>query len=521
MLLIGLVEVPAWLVFILCLVLVYYLYTARKHSLFKRYGIPAIKPVPFIGGFPYLAKKGLMQSEYTATMEYGKVVGFFLGNLPTIFLTDPDIIREIFVKRFTTFPNRSKAAHITTFWQQTILQTTNYNNWRFLRSTLTPAFTSGKLRKMDKIVTNTVDKTIDQLKDRIVESEGVIDMVLVFQGITLDVICQSGMGVRLDTGRQTDKELQKQISKLLGFTLEKNPYLLMLFFIPDIKKVMELFDMDFNDTKALSYIKKSIDEIIKERKEDKNSEEIQDLLQLMINTNVEHVKITENEPNLDNEEMKDAEKPHRGMTDDEIAANAITFLFAGYDTTSTAMIFTAYFLATEQEYQEKIANEISQKIGDSDPDYDNIQGLVYLDMFVSESMRLYPPVTRINRNNDYDWTIGKYTFPGGISITTPVFTLHRLAEFWPEPETFNPERFSAENKANIVPYTYLPFGAGPRNCIGMRFANMEVKMTMVKLLQNFRIKPSRDLNIPPKLEKNVFCRPIGGMKLVLEKRNKH
>ncbi|XP_053395256.1 cytochrome P450 3A24-like [Mercenaria mercenaria] len=528
MLLLGLLEVPTWLVFILFLVLVYYLYTARKHSLFRRYGIPAIQPSPFIGGFPYLAKRGIMGSEYDATMKYGKVVGFFIGNMPTIFLTEPDLIRELYVKQFNNHPNRSKAAHITKFWQQTILQTTDYNNWRFLRSTLTPAFTSGKLRKMDKIVGECVDRTINQLKAKVTKSENVTDMIPVFQGITLDVICQSAMGVKLDTESEANNELRKQISNLLNFSLEKNPYLLILFFIPDMKKVMELFDIDFNDSKAVAYIKKCVDAIVKERKEDKNSEDIQDLLQLMINTNMEDKALNEKsqtekvlgETHGEDDDMKHAklEKPHRGMTDDEIAANAIMFLFAGYDTTSTAMIFTSYFLATQPECQEKIVQEIANNIGNSEPEYDNIQSLTYLDMFISESMRLYPPVTRINRNNDFDCKVGEYTFPGGISITTPVFTLHRLPEFWPEPEKFDPERFSAENKSKILPYTYLPFGAGPRNCVGMRFANMELKMTMVKLLQNFRIKPSPGLQIPPKLEKHVFCRPVGGMRLILEKR---
>jgi cytochrome P450 len=335
------------------------------------------------------------------------------------------------------------------------------------------------------------------------------------------------MGVKLDVEDQVNEDLKRQVSRLLNFSLEKNPWLLLLFFIPDVKYIMKLFDIDFNDAKAVAYIKQSLDTIVKERKEDKNSENIQDLLQLMINTQKEEKaarktsqsseKETDNLTEHSDKQIK-LEKPHRGMTDDEISANAMVFLFAGNDTTSTAMIFTAYFLATQLEWQEKIVKEIDENIGSSEPDYDNIQKLVCLDMFVSESMRLYPPITRINRNIDFDCTVGEYKFPGGVSITTPVFTLHRLPEFWPDPEKFDPERFSAENKTNILPYTYLPFGAGPRNCIGMRFANMVLKMTLVKMLQNFKIKPSPDLQIPPKLEKHVFCKPVGGMKLILERR---
>lgn len=517
MLLLGLLEVPTWLVFIIFVVSVYYVYTSRKYSLFQRYGIPAIQPKPFVGGFPYFAKQGIKEAEYEATMKYGKVVGFFLINMPTAFVTEPDMIREIYVKRFHEFPNRSKAAHITRFWEKTILQTTDVSNWRFLRSTLTPTFSSGKLRKMDEIVTKCVNRKIQQLKEMIGDSEYAMDVVPMFQEITLDVICQSALGVKLDSENEANAELRKQVSRLLNFSLEKNPYLLMLFFIPDLKKLMALFDIDFNDSKAIEYIKKCVDIIIRERKLD-NSQDTQDLLQLMINTNIENKgqNEKENEPsNQDDGEQK--HKPTRGMTDDEIAANAIMFLFAGYDTTSTAMIFTSYFLATQPKYQEKLVQEIIENIGDSEPDYDNVQKLTYLEMFISESLRLYPPVTRVNRHNDNDCKIGDYTFPGGISITTPVYTLHRLPEFWPEPETFDPERFSPENKHKIHPYTYLPFGVGPRNCAGLRFAYMELKITLVKFLQNFRFKTSPKLQIPPKLTKSVFCRPERGMELILEK----
>ena len=527
MLLLGLLEIPTWLVFILCTVLMFYLYTARKHSLFRRYGIPAARPSPFIGGFPSLTKRGIMGSEYDAVMEYGRLVGFFIGNLPTIFLTEPDIIREIYIKRFNDFPNRSKATYATQFWEQTILQTTQYNNWRFLRSTLTPGFTSGKLRKMDSIVNGCVDRTMGQLKQMTEESEQVIDLVPVFKNITLDIVCQSAMGVRLDTNDQANDEIKVQISRLLNFSLEKNPWLLLLFFIPDMKYVMKLFDIDFNDSKAVAYIKQSVDAIVKERKENKNSENIQDLLQLMINTQKEDKSTTKTSQSSDKDtdtltedldKQINLEKPTRGMTDDEVSANAMVFLFAGNDTISTALIFTSYFLATQLDWQEKIVQEIENIIGSSEPDYDNIQKLTFLDMFVSESMRLYPPITRINRNIDTDCTIGKWNFPGGISITTPVYTLHRMPEFWPEPEKFDPERFSVENKTKILPYTYLPFGAGPRNCVGMRFANMVLKMGLVKMLQNFHVGPSPDLQIPPKLEKHVFCKPVGGMKIILKRR---
>lgn len=534
MLLLGLIEIPAWLLCLTVVISMFYIYTSRKHSLFHRYGIPAIKPLPFIGGFPLL-KKGVIQCEYDATMAHGKVTGFFLGNLPTVFLTEPDIIRELFVKRFTEFSSRSQAAPISQFWEKTILLCTDFHYWKFLRTVMTPSFTSGKLKKMDELILTCINRTTKRLEGRLDNgSDEAIDMVPVFRGLTLEVICQSAMGVDIDTEDNSTYELKKQISELLGFSLEKNPLLALLFLVPDIKRIYTLLDIDYNNTKAVAYIQKCMKSVIEDRKNE-SSRDKQDLLQLMINSqkekqtmsskadenlnseiNHQHLEAkTNQEHNIANTEQT---KVGRGMSDDEIIANAIMFLFAGFDTTSTALIFTSYFLATEQDHQEKIVQEIQDKIGNSDPNYDNVQELSYLDMFISESMRIYPPVTRINRHLTHSTTIGDYTFPANISVTCPVFTLHRLPEFWPEPEKFDPERFSSQNKSKIHPYTYLPFGAGPRNCLGMRFANTELKMTLVKLLQKFRLKPSPQLQIPPKLDKHVFCKPVGGMNLILEKR---
>ncbi|KAH3694775.1 hypothetical protein DPMN_082216 [Dreissena polymorpha] len=511
MLLLGLLEMPMWLILLIVLVVLFYLYTSKKHRVFDRSGIPAIKPAAFIGGFKYMTKNGVMQSEYDVTLQYGKVVGFFLGNLPTVFLTDPDLIREIFVKRYPEFPSRSQGAGISKFWERTILLSTNLEYWKFLRTTMSPSFTSGKLRKMEDIITGAVDRAIEQISGQVNDQDDcVLDMVPVFRNLTLEVICQTALGVEIDSADAATMELKTQVSKLLNFSLEKNPMLILVFLIPDLKKVYNFFDFDYNDTNAISYIDKCLRKVIQERKEDIGSTK-QDLLQLMINTTKEGLEVTHHEDG--NQELK----PSRGMTDEEIIANAMMFLFAGNDTTSTALIFTSYFLATNQNHQEKIRKEIKDKIGAANPTYDNIQLLTSLDMFVSESIRLYPPVTRINRQNTKTTTIGKYTFPANISINVPIFTLHRLPEFWPDPEKFDPERFSAQRKADIQPNTYLPFGVGPKTCLGMRFAQMELKMTLVKILQRFTIGPSPGLQIPPKLEKHVFCRPVGGMKLALRK----
>uniref|UniRef100_A0A670JDY2 unspecific monooxygenase n=1 Tax=Podarcis muralis TaxID=64176 RepID=A0A670JDY2_PODMU len=114
--------------------------------------------------------------------------------------------------------------------------------------------------------------------------------------------------------------------------------------------------------------------------------------------------------------------------------------------------------------------------------------LEYLDMVLSETQRLYPFGGRLERLCKKDVEINGVTIPKGTLVMIPPYTLHRDPEYWPEPEEFRPERFSKENKDKIDPYTYLPFGAGPRNCLGMRFALVTMKVAIAILMQHFSFK---------------------------------
>uniref|UniRef100_A0A8C5RY43 unspecific monooxygenase n=1 Tax=Laticauda laticaudata TaxID=8630 RepID=A0A8C5RY43_LATLA len=128
--------------------------------------------------------------------------------------------------------------------------------------------------------------------------------------------------------------------------------------------------------------------------------------------------------------------------------------------------------------------------------YDAIMQLEYLDMVLNESQRIYPLGGRIERVCKMDVEINGITIPKGTVMMIPPLILHQVPEYWPEPEEFRPERFSKENKENIDPYTYLPFGAGPRNCIGMRFALVTMKVAIAVIMQCFSFRVCKETPIP-------------------------
>uniref|UniRef100_A0A8C6QRX1 unspecific monooxygenase n=2 Tax=Nannospalax galili TaxID=1026970 RepID=A0A8C6QRX1_NANGA len=125
----------------------------------------------------------------------------------------------------------------------------------------------------------------------------------------------------------------------------------------------------------------------------------------------------------------------------------------------------------------------------------------YLDMVLNETLRLYPIANRIERACKKDIELDGLFIPKGAIVAAPAFALHRDPKYWPEPEEFRPERFSKKNKGSIDPYVYLPFGNGPRNCIGMRFALMNMKLAITKVLQNFSFQPCKETQIPIKLRR--------------------
>nr|XP_025975595.1 thromboxane-A synthase isoform X5 [Dromaius novaehollandiae] len=152
------------------------------------------------------------------------------------------------------------------------------------------------------------------------------------------------------------------------------------------------------------------------------------------------------------------------------------------------------------------------------PDYQNVQELPYLDMVIAETLRMYPPAFRFTREAAKDCIVLGQRIPAGAVIETAVGHLHYNPDFWPEPEKFIPERFTEEAKKERHPFAYLPFGAGPRGCIGMRMGLLETKMTLLRILQKFRFKTCPDTEIPLQLKSKATLGPKNGVYIQLESR---
>lgn len=184
------------------------------------------------------------------------------------------------------------------------------------------------------------------------------------------------------------------------------------------------------------------------------------------------------------------------LTEEGIREEVDTFMFEGHDTTSMALSWILFLLGHHPECQEKVWTEIDQMFDEmgSSPSIslDKIKDLKYLDCIVKEGLRLCPSVPFVGRRIHEDMTFkasGKeYTVPSGTIVYVFIYMLHRDPDVFPNPETFDPDRFLPENSLRRNPFAYVPFSAGPRNCIGQRFALSELKIVLAFMLRNFRIE---------------------------------
>lgn len=188
--------------------------------------------------------------------------------------------------------------------------------------------------------------------------------------------------------------------------------------------------------------------------------------------------------------MIDISDKNPEFTETDIINQACTFMAAGQDSVAAAVAFTVFLLAQHPDYQQKCCAELERIFGTDNriPTIQDLRKMFYVEMFIKESLRLYPTAPLFARQLGEDVRLSSYTLPAGSNVFMSPYITHHLAHIYPEPEKFDPERFSPENSEKRHPYAFLAFSAGPRNCIGSRFAMIEMKCVISRLLRSYSIQ---------------------------------
>ena len=212
------------------------------------------------------------------------------------------------------------------------------------------------------------------------------------------------------------------------------------------------------------------------------------------------------------------EETGQGMTDRQLRDEVMTIMLAGHETTANALTWTLYLLSQHPDVRRKVEEEVDEVLGGKVPTFEQIADLRYLNMVLQESMRLYPPAYATSRTAQEEDTIAGYDVDAGAPITISPYLTHRHPDFWEDPEKFDPQRFSPEASAARPRYAYIPFGGGPRKCIGSNFAMTEATLVLAMLTQRYRMHllPGH----PVKMEPLITLRPRHGMKMRVQQRER-
>ncbi|EDO33558.1 predicted protein, partial [Nematostella vectensis] len=451
------------LALIICAILyAYFVYPYLRSTMIAATGdLPGPTALPFIAHLHDLIRhKGQMQNQFQEYYKkYGRLYAMFLvGKKPSVIVGDPDIVKNIMVKEFSSFQDRP----VEPF--NSFMTRAKYDKWHRIRTSLSPAFSAHKMKLMVPLINSSCDVLINKLT-KIADSGTSFFVHKFHQGLTMDTILKTAFGIHSEAQTNYDDPAFTAARKSMSTSPARRVMLFLIFLMPFRKYIFRWFPSlligNFDD------IMKITTKMIEVKKVNPHKE-AKDMLDLMLSAAAN-------------------ENTSKKLSDMEVLAQSLIFLIAGYETTNITLSFVAYSLATNPDVQEKLQREIDSVWTEEDqmPSYDTVHNLPYLDMVISETLRLYPPGFVASRECTQDCVIKGYRFRKGLSIFIDAYSMHHDPEFWTDPERFDPERFSRECKQSRDPYSYLPFGHGPHNCIGMRFAQMEIKLALVRVLRKF------------------------------------
>lgn len=480
-----------------------YLYLTWNYNYWKKLNVPGPSPLPGLGNFPsFLLRKRPVSDEmdeiYREYKQKYNFVGVFNNRSPRIMITSSEVAKDVQSKNFKNFHDNEFGGMTNKeidplFARNPFLLTGE--EWKVKRAEITPAFTASRIKALFPLVEDVCSRMTKYVK----ENRGTVqDAKELSAKFTADVVsscifacdAQSFTSEKPEIREQGRKLMEQSFSSFLIIIFITNfPTLAKLFQIGIVSKSMEKF---FTDLMKKAILHREASEI--------NRVDYLDFLMSLRNK--------------------------KEISELDMAAHGVTFFLDGFETSSVAISFMLYEIAKNPEVQKRLRQELLKVTTDEGTvSYDSLFELSYLEQVVNESLRLWPPVAFISKRctepmelpltDSRNVTIGK-----DVCAIINIWSMHRDPENYDDPLTFNPDRFSPET-GGTGPYRekgcFIPFGDGPRQCLGMRFARMQVYRCLYELVRHFKITVNPKTKEPLKLDpKQFLIMPLGGIWLDFE-----
>ncbi|CAL7951576.1 unnamed protein product [Xylocopa violacea] len=506
------VITPYWgldgLIVCMSLMVAAYMFMTRKFKYWVKRGITELTPTPFIGNIADCVLLKKSNAEFLRDLyEQSKglpYVGFYVFDKPYLLVRDPELVKHVLVKDFNVFYDRfaSTDAENDRLGYANLFMIKN-PAWKQLRMKLTPIFTSGKLKKMFELLVLIINDLDKHFESYHLEGNGkTLEVKELCAKFTTDMIGSVAFGLQANA-LNDPKSMFRQIGReIFNYNFVRSLDFTTIFFFPNLAKYLR---PKFFGKGPSKYLRTVFWDVINHRI--KSGEKRNDLIDILIELK---------------EKYKDEDTDGFKLDGDDLVAQAAIFFTGGFETSSTTMAFTLYELALNPDIQKTLRKEIHDAIKKNDGKltYDMIMTLPYLDMVVSETLRKYPPLGFLDRV-----AVADYKVPNSdlvVEKNTPIFIsmagMHHDPQFFPNPEKFDPLRFTEEAKKSRLNYTYFPFGDGPHNCIGMRLGLLQAKLGVLSMLKDHEFSVCEKTRIPMVLDpKGVTTTCLGGLFLNVRK----
>ncbi|KAF2897676.1 hypothetical protein ILUMI_08493 [Ignelater luminosus] len=533
--------------FLIPALLLWYTYwrVSRKHLLELAAKLPGPKGWPLIGNALDFAGSSpdVFKCLYAHSREFDKVVKLWIGPKLLVFLIDPRDVEII----LSSHVHIDKSSEYRLFepWLGNGLLISSGQKWRAHRKLIAPTFHLNVLKSFIDLFNVNSKATVEKMRK---EQGKTFDCHDYMSEATVEMLLETAMGVSKKTQDQSGYEYAMAVMKMCDILHLRHTKIWLkpdwIFRLTKYGKVQDgLIDVIHSLTRKVIKSKKeafnkgirgSTAEVPKDirAKQDPMGE------QTKVKTVVEGVSFGQStglKDDLDVEENDVGEKKRLAfldlmieasqngviINDEEIKEQVDTIMFEGHDTTAAGSSFFLSMMGLYPEIQEKVIQELNEIFGDSDrpATFADTLEMKYLERCLLETLRLYPPVPIIARElkQDVKLATGDYTLPAGCTVIVGTYKIHRRDDIYPNPEKFNPDNFLPEKTANRHYYAFIPFSAGPRSCVGRKYAMLKLKILLSTIMRNFRIKSDiqeKDF----KLQGDIILKRAEGFQVRLEPR---
>ncbi|XP_032677368.1 probable cytochrome P450 4aa1 [Odontomachus brunneus] len=463
--------------YIALLVVIYVLYAVWDYIRILRFifTLDGPRAVPIFGNVGLIFGGNLMQKLENDMLNYGRIFRIWLTCLPYVMLVQPDDIQMVlssmkhtrkicFYKLLHNFIGKG-------------LISLEVNKWKLHRKILQPAF---HLHVLERFV-GTFGEHANRLADKLLEQNAEdVNLTTFINNCGYEILTETVLGIPISRGHsnELDNAPFRKGKVMVPYRFTR-PWLLIDWIYrlttagkSEERQQKDLFDYCFKKMKEKrEFLQKNGSSLTDDETNAATTRKIS-LLEYMVEMNNKN--------------------PH--FIEQDIIEECCTFMLAGMESVSTSTTLTLFLLAANPKWQERCIAELDEIFGNDrrSPTMQDLKEMKCLEMCIKESLRMYPSVPLFARILGEDVRIGKQVIPAGCGVFIVPYTTHHLPDHFPDPDHFKPERFSPENSKGRHSYAYLPFSAGPRNCIGHRFAMLEIKTMISAVLRKCRLDTIRD-----------------------------